>query len=99
MSAADKQSLTSGRSRAFPMIRAFVLAYPGRSATALGAVFLAGLMDGLGLSMLLSMLSFAIRTDKHEPSMPEQFALRVAEFVGLHITQIKRYEADVLSKR
>ncbi len=83
MSAADKQSLTSGRSRAIPMIRAFVLAYPGRSATALGAVFLAGLMDGLGLSMLLSMLSFATRTDKHEPSMPEQFALRVAEFVGL----------------
>ena len=30
MSASDKQGLTSGRSRAFPMIRAFVLAYPGQ---------------------------------------------------------------------
>ncbi len=85
MSVIDKQSLTSGRSRAFPMIRAFVRAYPGRSAAALIAVFAAGLMDGLGMSMLLSMLSFATRTDsaKHEPSMPEQFALRAAEFIGL----------------
>lgn len=79
-------STVSKRSRALPMIRAFVRAYPGRSAAALGAVFAAGLMDGLGMSMLLSMLSFATRTDtvEHEPSMPEQFALRAAEFVGLH---------------
>lgn len=77
-------SKPSKRSRAVPMIRAFVRAYPGRSAAALVAVFAAGLMDGLGMSMLLSMLSFATRTDEHKPSMPEQFAVQVAEFFGLH---------------
>ncbi|HWH74461.1 MAG TPA: ABC transporter ATP-binding protein [Methylibium sp.] len=75
--------LAAGRGGALPMIAAFVRAYPGRSAAALVAVFVAGLVDGLGMSMLLSMLSFATRSESHEPSMPEQFALRVAEFLGL----------------
>jgi ATP-binding cassette subfamily C protein len=83
MNAASKSNPKSSRSRALPMIVALVRAYPARSATALVAVFAAGLMDGLGMSMLLSMLSFATRTAEHEPSMPERFALRAAEFVGL----------------
>lgn len=84
MSVAASSPPAAGRSRALPMIKAFVRAYPGRSAAALVAVFVAGLLDGLGMSMLLSMLSFATRTGEHDPSLPEQFALRVAEFLGLH---------------
>jgi ATP-binding cassette subfamily C protein len=68
------------------MIAALVRAYPRRSAAGLAAVFVAGLMDGLGLSMLLSMLSLATRTSDKAPSMPEQIALRVAEYLGLQPT-------------
>ena len=68
------------------MIAALVRAYPRRSAAGLVAVFVAGLMDGLGLSMLLSMLSLATSTSDKAPSMPEQIALRVAEYLGLQPT-------------
>ena len=63
---------------AWPMIGAFVRAYPGRSAAALSAVFVAGLLDGLGLSMLLSMLTLATDGDTANPSLPEQVALRLS---------------------
>ena len=68
---------------ALPMIRAFVKAYPGRSATAFAAVFVAGLMDGLGMSMLLSMLTLTTTETSHKPSLPEQIAVRIAGFLGL----------------
>jgi len=75
---------TSARTRgALPMIRAFVKAYPGRSAAAFVAVFVAGLMDGLGMSMLLSMLTLTTTEANHKPSLPEQVAVRVAGFLGL----------------
>ncbi len=83
MNAAAAPPSTSARDRTWQMIAALVRAYPLRSGLALLSVFAAGLMDGLGMSMLLSMLSFANRTSAHEPSMPEKFALRAAEFVGL----------------
>ncbi len=83
MNASNAANTTAANNRTLPMIAALVRAYPGRSALALLSVFAAGLMDGLGMSMLLSMLSFANRTGTHEPSMPEKFALRAAEFVGL----------------
>ena len=84
MTPASGRLLTQARARgAVPMIRAFVRAYPGRSVAAFFAVFLAGLMDGLGMSMLLSMLSLTTSGADHEPSLPEQVATRVAEFVGL----------------
>jgi ATP-binding cassette subfamily C protein len=87
MSVASARILTQVRSRgALPMIGAFVRAYPGPSAAALLAVFLAGLLDGLGMSMLLSMLSFATSTGEHAPSMPEKFAVQVTEFFGLSPT-------------
>jgi len=76
----------ASRSRALPMIAALVRAYPGRSAAGLAAVFAAGLMDGLGLSMLLSMLSLATRASDKAPSMPEKIALQVAEYLGLQPT-------------
>ncbi len=68
---------------AMPMIGAFVKGYPGRSAGALVAVLAAGLMDGLGMSMLLSMLSLATRTADRAPSMPEQFVLRLTEYFSI----------------
>lgn len=68
---------------AWAMMVAFVRAYPGRAASALSMVFVAGLLDGLGLSMLLSMLTLASGDHKGDPSLPEKVALRVAEFLGL----------------
>ena len=68
---------------ALRMVTAFVRAYPGRSTAAVGAVLVAGLLDGLGLSMLLSMLSLATREGPQTPSLPEQIALRVPAFLGL----------------
>lgn len=68
---------------AMPMIAAFVKNYPGRSAGALVAVLAAGLMDGLGMSMLLSMLSLATRTSDRAPSLPEQFVLRLTEYFSI----------------
>ncbi|HLS87719.1 MAG TPA: ABC transporter ATP-binding protein [Burkholderiales bacterium] len=70
------------------MIAGLVRAYPGRSATALGAVFLAGLLDGLGLSMLLSMLTLVAGTEEGEPSLPQRVALGVTEFLGLEPTAV-----------
>ena len=84
MSIASAQALISARSRGvLPMIAALVRAYPGRSAAALLAVFVAGLADGLGISMLLSMLTFATREGEHKPSLPEQIAVRLADLLGL----------------
>jgi ATP-binding cassette subfamily C protein len=74
----------SHRSRGtLAMIRALLCLYPGRSAAGLGAVFLAGLLDGLGLSMLLSMLSLAAGETQGDPSLPQRVALGVTEF--LHV--------------
>lgn len=68
---------------AWLMMLAFVRGYPGRAAAALSMVFVAGLLDGLGLSMLLSMLTLATGDHKGDPSLPEKVALQVAEFFGL----------------
>ncbi len=75
-------AVRSGRG-SFAVLAAFVRAYPGRSTTALGAVFIAGLLDGLGLSMLLSMLSLAAGDAKADPSLPERIALAVADKLGV----------------
>ena len=84
MSKRSQQSLTAPASRgAFPMLAAFVRAYPGRSAAAMLSVFAAGLLDGLGLSMLLSMLTLATGSAGKDPSLPERLALKVADFLGI----------------
>lgn len=72
----------SGDAGAMRMLLAFVRAYPGRSTVALIALLLAGLLDGLGLSTLLSMLSLATGTEG-DPSLPEQIALDVVGFIGV----------------
>jgi len=71
-----------------PMIGALLRLYPGRSAAGFGAVFLAGVLDGLGLSMLLSMLSLAAGTAKGDPSLPERVALGVTKFLHIEPTPL-----------
>ncbi|MCC2657155.1 MAG: transporter related protein [Panacagrimonas sp.] len=79
--------LTSVASRgAFPMMAAFVRAYPGRSALALLAVFVAGLLDGLGLSLLLSMLTLTDGVRSADPSLPEKVALAITDFLGIPVS-------------
>jgi ATP-binding cassette, subfamily C, bacterial len=70
---------------ALAMFAAFLRAYPGRSAAALLSLLLAGLLDGLGLSTLLSMLSLATGGDE-DPSLPERAALAVTDWLGVSPT-------------
>ena len=77
--AAATQPIGAG---AWRMLVAFVRAYPGRSALALAALLVAGLLDGLGLSTLLSMLSLATG-DGESPSLPEELALEFAGALGI----------------
>ncbi len=69
------------------MLLAFVRAYPLRTALALFALIIAGVLDGLGLSLLLSMLNLATGTAE-DPSMPERVALDVVNWLGLEPTVI-----------
>jgi len=64
------------------MLWTFARAYPGRTSLALLALVVAGLLDGLGLSLLLSMLNLATG-EEADPSLPEQVALGVVEQLGL----------------
>jgi ATP-binding cassette, subfamily C, bacterial len=84
MSASSARSLTVAKGRgSLSILGAYVRAYPARSAAALVAVFVAGLLDGLGLSMLLSMLTLAAGGGTGEPSLPERIALGVADRLGV----------------
>src|SRR5690606_27354680 len=79
----------TGRNRGtIAMILALLRLYPGRSAAGLGAVFVAGVLDGLGLSMLLSMLSLAAGEAQAEPSLPQRLALDLTRFLGLEPTTL-----------
>ena len=69
------------------MLLAFVRAYPGRTSLALLALIVAGVLDGLGLSLLLSMLNLATGATE-DPSMPERVALDVVEALGLEPTTL-----------
>ncbi|MGY6554476.1 MAG: ATP-binding cassette domain-containing protein, partial [Wenzhouxiangella sp.] len=77
----------SQRQGSIGMLSAFVRAYPGRTAVALLALIVAGVMDGLGLSLLLSMLNLATGAEE-DPSLPEQIALDVVERLGLDPTLV-----------
>jgi len=89
MTAPSARSLTVTPGRgSMRILAAFIRAYPARSSLALFAVFLAGLLDGLGLSMLLSMLTLAGGGLKGDPSLPERVALQVVERLGLQPTAV-----------
>jgi len=75
-------AMTSVDRGALSMLLALTRQYPGRTALALVALVLAGLFDGLGLSLLLSMLNLATGTSE-DPSLPEQLALDFTAALGL----------------
>lgn len=76
------------RSGAMRMLVVFVRTYPGRSTLALVGVFIASLFEGLGMSMLLSMLSVMTGAATAKPSPPQQFAMDLVAKVGLSPTAI-----------
>ncbi len=77
----------ASRQGAGRMLVSFVRAYPGRTSLALLALIIAGVLDGLGLSLLLSMLNLATGATE-DPSMPEQVALDIVESLGLEPTTV-----------
>lgn len=76
------------RRGAFRMLGVFVRTYPGRSTVALVSVFVASLFEGLGMSMLLSMLSLASGPNGSPPSKPQQVALDVVAHLGIAPTAL-----------
>jgi ATP-binding cassette subfamily C protein len=70
------------------MLGVFVRTYPGRSTVALVSVFVASLFEGLGLSMLLSMLSLAGGASTAPPSKPQQVAMNVVSHLGITPTAL-----------
>jgi ATP-binding cassette, subfamily C, bacterial len=77
------------------MLLAFVRAYPWRTTAALLALIVAGVLDGLGLSLLLSMLNLATGTTD-DPSMPERVALDVVDWLGLEPTTVSLLTLGVM---
>ena len=82
---------------AFRMLGVFVRTYPGRSTVALVSVFVATLFEGLGMSMLLSMLNMANGPSSAPPSKPQQVALEFVAQLGIAPTALNLlYVAIVL---
>jgi ATP-binding cassette, subfamily C, bacterial len=71
------------RHGALRMLGVFVRTYPVRSSLALLALFVASLFEGLGMSMMLSMLSLASGDVAAKPSAPQQFAMAAVQWIGL----------------
>ncbi len=88
MSTAPRTVRPPHRRGAFRMLGVFVRTYPGRSTVALVSVFVASLFEGLGMSMLLSMLSLASGPSGSPPSKPQQVALDVVSHLGIPPTAI-----------
>lgn len=76
------------RRGSFRMLGTLVRAYPGRSSFALVAVFIASLFEGLGMTMVLSMLSMANEEVPADPSPPQQLAMKVVDFLGISPTAV-----------
>lgn len=77
------------------MLGVFVRTYPGRSAFALVAVFIAALFEGLGMSMMLSMLALAAE-EGGEPSSVQRFAMDAVSYVGIEPTVINLLLAAIV---
>jgi ATP-binding cassette subfamily C protein len=73
---------------ALRMLGAFARAYPGRTTAALVATFVASLFEGLGMSMLLSMLSLTTSTAGSPPSGPQRIAMEAVSGIGLPPTPV-----------
>jgi ATP-binding cassette subfamily C protein len=64
------------------MLGTFVRRYPGRSAAALAFLFVASMLEGLGLSMFLSMLSI-INDESSAPTGLQRFAMDALSGIGI----------------
>jgi ATP-binding cassette subfamily C protein len=67
----------------FRMLGAIARTYPGRTARALVAVTVASLLEGIGMSMMLSMLSLATNEPDATPSKPQRYAMEAVQYLGL----------------
>ncbi len=70
------------------MLGAIARAYPARTARALVAVTVASLFEGLGMSMLLSMLSLATSESDATPSGPQRYAMQAVQYIGIPPTAL-----------
>lgn len=78
------REIAPGRARgSLRMLGVFVRTYPGRSSLAMLAVFVASLFEGLGMSMLLSMLALTTGAPGARPSPPQEFAMGLVSQVGI----------------
>ncbi len=69
------------------MLGTFVRLYPGRTSAALGALFIASLLEGLGISMFLSMLA-VIMDESSNPSGPQRIAVNALMKIGIDPTPV-----------
>ena len=74
------------RRGSFRMLGVFARTYPGRSSLAMIAVFVASLFEGLGMTMVLSMLSTITQEAGAAPSGPQKFAMQLLGKVGINPT-------------
>jgi ATP-binding cassette, subfamily C, bacterial len=86
--ATTRTILPAAKRGSLRMLGVFVRTYPGRSTLALVAVFIASLFEGLGMSMLLSMLAISTGTPGAKVSPPQQFAMDLVEKVGISPTAL-----------
>jgi ATP-binding cassette, subfamily C, bacterial len=70
------------------MLGVFARSYPGRTANALVAVTIASVLQGLGMSMLLSMLAALTNSPGAQPSGPQRVATRAVELIGVSPTPL-----------
>ncbi len=88
MTSTVRKSGTPQKRGSFRMLAVLARTYPGRTAAALIAVFIASLFEGLGMSMLLSMLSLITSQADATPSGPQRFAMDAVSRVGLSPTPL-----------
>ncbi|HTP38556.1 MAG TPA: ABC transporter ATP-binding protein [Steroidobacteraceae bacterium] len=83
------QRMRGARRRgSWQMLAVFARNYPRRTARALLAVTVAGLFEGLGMSMLLSMLALTTSPAGARPSGPQRIAMQAVEYLGIAPTPL-----------
>jgi len=87
--------VTEKRQGAFAMLGIFVRNDPIRSSVVLIALVVASILDGLGLSVLLSMLNLATGQTEN-PSAPERAALEFIRELGLEPSTVVLLSVGVL---
>jgi ATP-binding cassette, subfamily C, bacterial len=76
------------RRGSFRMLGVLARTYPGRTSRALAAVSVASLFEGLGMSMLLSMLALTTSSPDATPSGPQRLAMSLVQHLGLNPTAV-----------